>query len=134
MNIKHARAAMNAFLVIQANECPQERFSRVHCPHHRRPWLSMGLSKTYPIASPLLAGLVAHRVFAFWVGIRQLPKTGISPIRYMLPQQATDCKLIAHRSTTSAVYHTKINYEMYSLYIDQLSFVIILTPTTGKTL
>ena len=34
---------------------------------------------------------------------RQLPKTGISPIRYVLPKkQQTDCKLIAHRSTTSA--------------------------------
>ena len=34
---------------------------------------------------------------------RQLTKTGISPIRYMPNQQPTDCKLIAHRSTTSAV-------------------------------
>ena len=36
---------------------------------------------------------------------RQLPKIGISPILYVLPnQQPTDCKLIGHRSTTSAVY------------------------------
>ena len=64
-----------------------------------------GLSKMCPIASPLLAVLllVAHRVFAFWVG--NCHKLELAPIRYVLPNQhqAIVCQLVAHRFTTSAV-------------------------------
>ena len=65
-----------------------------------------GLPKTCPIASPPLVVLVvvAHRVFAFWVGNCQ--KLEVAPFATHVP---TSRQLIAypvaHRFTTTAVYN-----------------------------
>ena len=61
-----------------------------------------GLPKMCPIASSPLVVLVAHRVFAFWVGNCQ--KLEVAPFETCV---ATSSQLIAypvaHRFTTSAV-------------------------------
>ena len=50
-----------------------------------------------------------------WFLSRQLPKTGISPIRYVLPnQQAIDCHPSYPPFTTSAVYNEYMSFTHYS--------------------
>ena len=64
---------------------------------HRCPWFSMGYRKRAQSLAQLLAQLVAHRVFAFWVGNCQ--KLELAPFETCCPtSRQSIANPVAHRS------------------------------------